>query len=248
MKRDVESEERYLILKQQVREQEAQIDRLNAAIEALKARPKETRHTAAEEKERRLPVKKLSPAKTLDDEDAAEEAEAAAETGEETLDAIPESEWRDSSAKTPSAASGTLVADSTHEVMHLYYRALDRIKARDYDGALGDLREFLAAEPDHVYADRAQFQIADVHFRNKEYGLAVVATNLLEARYPHSFMLPQALYERGVSYEEMGNGAQASTVLRELVKRFPADPAADQASKKLAALAGQKTAPAPPLL
>jgi len=140
------------------------------------------------------------------------------------------------------------IASSKHESMHSYFEGTRLIEDGKLDLALSSFRDFLKANPDHVYADRAQFQIADAHFRNKDYGLVVVATNLLESKYPYSFKIPEALFKRALSLAGLGQAEPARTALKDLMKRFPESPAAKLAVNKLVELGGATIPSAPPLL
>jgi len=142
--------------------------------------------------------------------------------------------------------SENTVATSKHESMHAYFEGTRLLEQGKYDLALGQFREFLKSAPEHVYADRAQFQIAEAHFLNKDYGLVVVATNLLESRYPYSFKVPESIYKRGLSFEGLGQKDPARNVFKDLVKRYPESPAAKLAVAKLTELGGDSSAP--PLL
>lgn len=135
------------------------------------------------------------------------------------------------------------VADSGQESMHFYLQALELLEEKRYEQALQSLRSFVTENPTHVYADRAQYLIAETHFQNREYGLVIVATNLLEARYPHSFRLPEALYKRAIAYLSMNQAAPAKTTLQHLLQRYPKDPLAETASKELAKLLQGNNAP-----
>lgn len=138
------------------------------------------------------------------------------------------------------------VATSKHETMHAYFEGTRLLEEGKYDLALGAFRDFLKSSPDHVYADRAQFQIAEAHFLNKDFGLVVVATNLLESRYPYSFKVPESIYKRALSFEGLGQKDPARSSLKDLIQRFPESPAAKLAVAKLSELGGDNTAP--PLL
>lgn len=141
---------------------------------------------------------------------------------------------------------GEVVADASDESMHWYYEGVQYQKEQKYDDSVRAFREFLKVAPEHVYADRAQFLIADSYFRNHEFNLAVINTNLLESKYPASFKLPEALLTRAVSYLKLGQSDDARLTLKEILSRFPSDPAADEAAKKLADLS-DVAAPAAPI-
>jgi len=124
------------------------------------------------------------------------------------------------------------IADSSQDIMHTYYRGLQLVNDKKYEDAIEAFRSFISESPNHVYADRAQFLIADSHFKNKDYGMVVVATNLLETKFPYSLKIPEALYQRGISFAEMNQMAQAKLTFSNLMKNFPKDPMADAARRK----------------
>ena len=128
------------------------------------------------------------------------------------------------------------IADSNDESMHLYFKGLEKMRERKFDSALEDFRQFLALSPGHVYADRAQFLIAECHFLTREYGLTIVSTNLLISRYPHSVKIPDAMLQRAIAYLEMKQTELGRNALTDILKKYPTEPVADQASKRLAQL------------
>lgn len=215
------NEERYFELNEKLAKQESQLTRLSAAIETLNAQgtPKPIASRTAP------PAKAPVGEPVLSDDILDDDKDPLAPLGGET------------------------VADSKHETMHLYFTGLQNMEEGKFEIALNSFREFLKSNPEHVYADRAQFQIAEAHFANKEYGLAVVSTNLLEARYPFSFKVPESIYKRALSFAGMGQKDSASEALRNLLKKYPENPVAKLASRKLGEFsAGSTKSSAPPLL
>jgi len=128
------------------------------------------------------------------------------------------------------------VADSTHETMHLYYEGTQEMNERNFDKAVKSLNQFLTENPEHVYADRAQFLIMESYFKNKEYGLALVASNLLESRFPHSVKLPEALYQRALIYLSLDQKTKSVQTLKNLIQNFPQSAVYTLASDKLSSL------------
>lgn len=211
------NEERYFELTDRVAKQESQIARLESQLEAIKVSK----------------VKKAKPTKEEVDENEDAEQGDSPDLDESTLSPL-EDEPVDT------------VVDSRHEGMHLYFEGMKDLEAGKSDTALKAFREFLAATPDHVYADRAQYHIAEAHLFAKEYSLALVALNLFLSRYPHSFQVPEALYRQALSYENLGKRDAASSALQDLLKRYPQAPVAKQAEQRLARLTTGSAAP--PLL
>lgn len=128
------------------------------------------------------------------------------------------------------------VADSTHETMHFYYEGTQEMNERNFDKAVKSFTQFLSESPEHVYADRAQFLIMESYFKNKEYGLALVASNLLETRFPHSVKLPEALYQRALIYLSLDQKTKSVQTLKSLIQNFPHSPVYSLASDKLSSL------------
>lgn len=209
------NEERYWELTDKVSQQDRQLKELQSTVNALKVTlEKKEKVAGSVDKKTIAPVaKKSSREITAPDEDP--------------LAPLQES----------------TIVDSRHETMHHYFTGLTQMEEGHYDLALNSFREFLKQNPDHVYADRAEYQIAEAHFLNKDYGLVIVTTNLLENRYPHSFRLPEAIYKRGLSFSSMKQWESARDTYKELLRKYPASPVAKLASQKLGELPRDKTAP-----
>ncbi|MSP19457.1 MAG: outer membrane protein assembly factor BamD [Bdellovibrionales bacterium] len=124
------------------------------------------------------------------------------------------------------------IADSSHQAMNDYYKGIQFFNEKKYEDAIDSFRIFVNENPHHVYADRAQFLISNIHFKNEDYGMVIVSTNSLQAKYPYSLKIPEAIYQRGVSFIEMNEIAQAKLTFTELMKNFPKDPMANAARKK----------------
>lgn len=142
----------------------------------------------------------------------------------------------DSEAISPLMQEVETIVDSSQGSMQTYYSGLQLYKDKHYEDATEAFGAFIKENPNHVYADRAQFMIVDSHFRNKDYGMVIISTNLLESKYPFSLKLPEATYERGIALAEMNQTAQAKVTLSDLIKNYPKDPVADLARKKWAEL------------
>lgn len=130
-----------------------------------------------------------------------------------------------------------VIASSTHESMTWYQQGMGLMESRKYDEAVSAFTRFLQMEPEHVYADRAQYWIGECHFRNREYGLAVISFNLVGTRYPESVRLPESMYKAALAHLAMGQKKSAKGMLQDLLRQFPLDGMASPASKKLAELA-----------
>ncbi|NBX91795.1 MAG: outer membrane protein assembly factor BamD [Proteobacteria bacterium] len=135
------------------------------------------------------------------------------------------------------------VADSSDEAMHLYYEGTQELKEKKYDSAVKSFNDFLSENPDHVYADRAQFMILEAHLENREYGLALVASNVLENRYPHSLKLPNALFKRALCFLGLEQKAKGIQALKTVLSNYPQSSVAPIASERLATLTEDRRMP-----
>ncbi|MFM8269571.1 MAG: tetratricopeptide repeat protein [Pseudomonadota bacterium] len=131
---------------------------------------------------------------------------------------------------------GETLVDSSFENMNGYYEAIRLRENSRYDEAVEKLNRFLVENPDHVYSDRAQFLILDSHFRNREYGLVLVDSFLLENRYRESKKLPEALHKRALAYLNLGDKEKSSQTLKALVESFPNSAVIPSVQEDLASL------------
>jgi len=206
-------EDRMAALEIDLRDQSVEIARLQALIRQLKkSQPTERSETtlgsliqkkAISEDKKPVPTLKLKP----------EESESL-------------------SLVSPLMADSETIVDSSQELMQNYYRGLQLVSDKKYEDAIDSFRLFIKENPNHVYADRAQYLIADSYFKNKEYAMAIVAINLLETKFPYTLKLPEALYRRGLFLIEMNQKTQAKITLSQLIKKFPKEPVSLIARKK----------------
>lgn len=233
------SETRLATLEAELKDQRTEIRRLGAAMEVLSMSLREG-SSKNMKKSPNLPMSKTRSTEPKTEQWRESEGSAADSSG------IAEGESEDMEGELPAEPDDereedAVVADSRHEGMHWYYRGVEALKQGDYDQAVNFLRTFLKDNADHVYADRAEFLISRAHFLNREYGLVIVGTNLLEKRYPNSLKLPDAVYQKSLSYLGLGQREEAKRSLKDLIVRFPKDPVADMASRKLAELSVDET-------
>lgn len=146
-----------------------------------------------------------------------------------------------------SSPDGELVADSSFESMHLYFRGMQLRKDKKLDEAISAFREFYETFPDHIYADRAHYMVVQCLYDNREYQLAIVSANQMLGRFPHSFRIPEAIYYRSMSYREMGNVEEANDGFREVIQGYPKTEWARLSREYLGSM-GQRSASAPKLL
>jgi TolA-binding protein len=105
----------------------------------------------------------------------------------------------------------------------------DRLQGK-LDLALQEYAEYLKWYPDDAQAFAAQYQVAQIHYSNKEYETAVQEFDVLMRKYPDNTKMAEALYYKGASLKELGRANQAADTFGELRKRFPEHTLAKQAA------------------
>lgn len=140
--------------------------------------------------------------------------------------------WRNPQKPVEDEVDEQTIADSSQENMVWYYTGLDRMKSKEYEKAIRAFQEFLQTSPNHVYADRAQYLIAEAYLKSEQYPLALTATEAFESRYPYSFRLSDVYLSRAISFQKLGEEVKSKNLITELKKRFP-DSEAEKAAQDL---------------
>lgn len=103
----------------------------------------------------------------------------------------------------------------------LYNNALSDILTRKYDLAQQECQDYLKYYPNGAYASNAVFYLGEVARTQKRYDEAIDFYTTVLTRYPDSFKLVSALYERGVCYNYLGRKTQAIADFRQVVRKYP---------------------------
>ncbi len=115
----------------------------------------------------------------------------------------------------------------------LYRRAFNAFRAGKYGPAILDFEEFLRRNPEHEYADNAQYWIGESYFTQGQFEQAVVEYERLLSRYPQKSRVPDALLKIALSYEKMGDPKRGRAFLDRLVAEYPETEPAREARKLL---------------
>ncbi len=115
----------------------------------------------------------------------------------------------------------------------LYRRAFHAYREGRHGQAILDFEEFLSRNPDHEYADNAQYWIGESYYSQGEYEQAVVEFNRVIEAYPQREKAPDALFKIGLAYERLGEPERGAVFLRRVVSEYPRSEAALQARKLL---------------
>jgi tetratricopeptide (TPR) repeat protein len=98
-------------------------------------------------------------------------------------------------------------------------------------------RRILEYAPAYVPEDKTLVQVVRAARETGDLDTALEAVETLEEDYPQSALIPRALWDTAEIQHKRGSPDQVRATLETLVERYPMDPLADQARRRLAAIA-----------
>jgi tol-pal system protein YbgF len=110
---------------------------------------------------------------------------------------------------------------------------LAKMAKADYAGAREAFTAFMTKNPKSPLVADAQFYIAESYYGEKWYEKAILEYQVVIAKYTKSPKRPAALYKQAVSFEKIGDAANAKSRYRDVANLYPASPEARLAKKKL---------------
>jgi tol-pal system protein YbgF len=119
-----------------------------------------------------------------------------------------------------------------------YQEALAAWRGNDQKACIDLFRKFLQAYPNSVYADDGAYWMADCHFKQGDYRVAVLRFNDVVRVYPNGNKAPDALYRQGESLLKLGPGFYdaARTVFKQVLEDYPDSARAREAKEQLRAI------------
>jgi tol-pal system protein YbgF len=135
-----------------------------------------------------------------------------------------------------SAAAGAAVASAPKPGVsdkQAYQTAFDLLQARKYDEAAKAFTQFLSGYASSPLADNAQYWLAQSHYVQRQFNVALPEFQKVVDKYPQSSKLPDALLKVGYCQSELGNKSAARTVLQQVMRQFPDTTAARLATQQL---------------
>ena len=114
-----------------------------------------------------------------------------------------------------------------------YQAAFDLLKDGQYNEAARAFSQFLAAFPDSVLVDNAQYWYAETKYVSRAFADALPAFQTVISQYPDSRKVPDALLKIGYCNYELKNWNAARTALGKVTQDYPDTTAARLASKRL---------------
>ena len=118
----------------------------------------------------------------------------------------------------------------------LYNNALNDVLTRKYDLAKQEFRDYLRYYPTGPYVSNAYYYLGEVDRTEQHYDEAIDNYSIVISKYPDSFKLPSAYFQRGVAYLAINKKTQGIADLRAVVRRFPHTEEEGSARDRLKAL------------
>lgn len=122
---------------------------------------------------------------------------------------------------------------SENEVYQLAKQAFDK---GEYDAAREGFQDLIKRYPKSKNADNAQFWIGEIYYREKWYEKAIVEYQKVVEVYPKGNKVRSALLKQGYAFANIGDTANASLILKDLIRRYPDSNEATIAKRKLTQL------------
>ncbi|MCF8045508.1 MAG: tol-pal system protein YbgF [Desulfarculaceae bacterium] len=118
----------------------------------------------------------------------------------------------------------------------LYKMAKSHFDNQKFQQARKTFDKFLNKYPKSDKADNARFWIADTYYREQWYEKAILEYQKVIEEYSKGNKVQAALLKQGYSFFELGENANATLILNELIKKYPDSKEAKIAEKKLEGL------------
>ncbi len=115
----------------------------------------------------------------------------------------------------------------------LYKNALTDYNAGRHDLAMQQFQDYLKYYPNTELAGNAQFYVADLEYRQRNYQAAVTGYDRVIEQYPEGNKVRAALLKKGFALLELGQRDQGVSALRTLTSRYPRSAEANSARERL---------------
>ncbi len=126
--------------------------------------------------------------------------------------------------------------EAADQATALYRRGLAALKSREYDAAVGALREMVTRYPRHDLADNAQYWLGEAYYDQKDYARALAEFRSTVTAYPRGNKVADALLKVGFAYQALGEPAKAKATLEQVVNLYPGTTTAGLAAGRLESL------------
>jgi len=118
---------------------------------------------------------------------------------------------------------------TTTPAADLYRRGVDQLRAKADDAAILTFYDLIVTYPDSPLRESAQFLVADIYYKQKDWRGALAEFEALVAAVPRGEKAPDALLKIGLCQKDLGDGARAKRTWERVVREHPQSAAARQA-------------------
>jgi len=131
------------------------------------------------------------------------------------------------------AKSTAAVATAPANASSAYEAALEKFKAKDFEGAISGFRSLLDGNVEATLADNCQYWIGESYYGQKKYTEALKQFGVVLG-LPRSSKKADAMMMSGNCQARLGNAAAAKEAYEKVVADFPTSPLVEKAKDKLA--------------
>jgi tol-pal system protein YbgF len=122
-----------------------------------------------------------------------------------------------------------LASATTTPAADLYRAGVEQLRAKSNDAAILTFYDLIATYPDSPLRESAQFLVADIYYKQKDWRGALAEFEALVAAVPRGEKVPDALLKIGLCQRDLGDGARAKRTWERVVRDHPQSAAARQA-------------------
>lgn len=118
---------------------------------------------------------------------------------------------------------------TTTPAAELYRRGVEQLKSKATDAAILTFYDLIATYPESPLRESAQYLVADVYFKQKDWRGAQAEFEALVAAVPRGEKVPDSLVKIGLCQKDLGDGTKAKRTWERVVREHPTSAAARQA-------------------
>jgi len=133
------------------------------------------------------------------------------------------------SAPGPPGPQPLLGSATTTPAADLYRRGVEQLRANADDAAILTFYDLIATYPESPLRESAQYLVADVYYKQKDWRGALAEFEALVAALPRAEKAPDALLKIGLCQKSLGDSARAKRTWERVVREHPTSAAARQA-------------------
>ena len=132
-------------------------------------------------------------------------------------------------APAPHESPPLLGSATTTPAADLYRTGVEQLRNKATDAAILTFYDLIVTYPESPLRESAQYLVADVFYKQKDWRGALAEFEALVAAVPRGEKVPDALVKIGLCQKDLGDGARAKRTWERVIREHPASAAARQA-------------------